>query len=105
MDCSRDQFLSGSGFAQDQDRGIGGSHFLHRLQNPSKRLGGADNLLKHERLIELLAKSDVLIPRSLFISLSLVDIDTRRIPTHDASLLIPKRVVLNEEPSILPVFP
>jgi hypothetical protein len=40
----------------------------------------------------------------LFISLSLVNVGSRRIPTHNVSLLITKGVVLNEEPSILAVF-
>ena len=55
-------------------------------------------------MVELFAKSDVLIPCSLFICLSIVDVGSGRVPTHNASLLIAKGVVVNEEPSILTVF-
>src|ERR1700740_1232681 len=82
VDCSRDQFLPSSRFAENQDRGIGCGHFVYRLQYLPKRRGGADNLLKHEGVVELFAKSDVLIARSLFISLTVVDVGSRRVPTH-----------------------
>src|SRR5580704_4259882 len=105
VDCSRDQLLPGSRFAQNQHRGIGCGHSVHGFQYLPKRLGGADNLLKHQGVVELLAKSDVLVPCSLFISLPLVDVGSGSIPTYNASLLIAKGVVVNEEPSIQTVFP
>src|SRR6266404_4045649 len=100
---ARNQFLPGTCFARNQNRGIGGSDFHDAGKNSFQGGGGAHDLLKHEDLIDLLSQREVLLPGSFLRLFAIVDVSTGRIPADDLSSFVQQRIVLDQEPTILTI--
>src|SRR5260370_21452860 len=100
-----DQLFSRSSFSRNQDGRIGRRNFRHLPQHSPQSFGGANDLLKHRRVLDFLSQRDVFAARSFFVPLAIVDIGSRRIPANDLSGLVQQWVVPNQKPSILAVLP
>ncbi len=100
MNGACDQFLAGTRFAEDQHRGIGGSHARHGREYRLQRWRGSHNLLEHQPLVDLFAQSEILFPNTLLRLLLIFDLSGRGIPTLDVSLLIEQRIHAQEQPAI-----
>ena len=64
----------------------------------------SDDLLEHRCLVDFFAQRDVLVLEPLLGLLAILDIGRGDIPTREASLFIPQRVIAEKKPAILPVF-
>ena len=102
VDRTSDQFFARPGFAGDQNSGVGGSDLGYTREHRSQGRRSADDLLEHRCLIDFFAQRDVLVLESLFSLLAILDIGPSNIPTRDASLFIPYRVIAEKKPAILP---
>src|SRR5215472_4564138 len=100
MESVGNQLFAGSGFAQNEDGGIGGCNLLHLLQHFPHGFARTHNFFKHRRAIDFLTEYEVLVPESFFSPLSVVDVGCRGVPADDLAAFIFQRVVLNELPSI-----
>src|SRR6266702_3358795 len=98
------QFFSGAGFAGDEHRGIGGGHFHDAGEHALQGWRRSHNLLKHERLIDLLPQRKVFVTHPLLGSLATLDIRPSRIPANNVPLVVAKRIVADKKPAILTVF-
>src|SRR5438034_4213605 len=105
MNGPRDQFFSRAGFAQKQNGGIGGCHLGHLSKHFAKHIRRTDDVLEHRVPIYLLAQRKILVTCSFFHSDAFMNIGTGGIPANHLSLLIAERVVPNEEPAVLVIFP
>src|SRR5438093_5208807 len=105
MNGPRDQLFSRAGFAQKQNGGIGGCNLGHLSKHFAKHIRRTDDVLEHRSPTYLLAQRSILVPCSLFLSNAFMNIGTGRIPTNHLSLLISERVVPNQEPAVLAIFP
>src|SRR6266849_1151244 len=104
MDGTRNQFLPGTCFARDQHRGVGGSDLHDAGKDRFQRGRGADDLLKHEDLIDLLAQREVFIAHPLFSLLAIFDVSSSREPPRNSALFIEQRPVAKQKPAIPPIF-
>src|SRR6202158_5512617 len=104
MKGTSNQFLSGSGFTKNQDRGIRFRDLCYLRQHTTYRLGGAYDFLEHRRVIDFLSQREVLLARSFLRLFAIVDVGTGRIPADDLSLFVQQRLVLDQEPTILTVL-
>src|ERR1700733_9204140 len=82
------QFLTCSGFAEDENGRIRWRNFFYLLQHLAHGFARADNFLKHREAVNFLAQSNVLMLESLFGSLTIVNVNRRDNPTRNASQLI-----------------
>ena len=105
VDGASYQFLSRTGFAQNQDCRIGRRHLSDLAQHFAQRFRGADDILEHRVTIDLLSQRQIFIACPLFGSDAVIDVSSRRVPASHLPLLISERVVTNEKPTILAVFP
>src|SRR6202041_2388059 len=105
MEGASYQFLARSGFAQDQNGRIRWRDFCHLLQHLTHRFARTDDLLKHRETIDFFAQHNVLVLEALLSQLAILDVCSRCIPAHEASLFVAERVITTEEPTILAVFP
>src|SRR6202022_1222948 len=64
---------------------------------------GADDLFEHGDPIDLFSQRHVLLPRLFLRLFAIIDVGAGGIPANDRSSFVPHRVVLDEEPTILPV--
>src|ERR1700751_317545 len=103
MDCAGDEFFASPGFAGDENTGVGGSDLRHIGKYFLQNRRSSHDLLEHGRLVDFFAKGNVFVLESLFSLLAIVDIGSRNIPAHNASLFISQRVVAEKEPQILAV--
>src|SRR6266481_9198452 len=103
VDGSRDQLLAGAGFAQNQDRGIGGGDLVDKREHASQGPRRPDNFLKHRRAIDLFAQRDVLVADPVFGLLPIVDVRRRRVPSDDVSVPVTHGAIPDQEPAILAV--
>src|SRR5437899_9450371 len=67
--------------------------------------GGTDDFLEHGRVYDIFAQRNVFVSHPVFGPLAIVDVGSRCIPTYEASLFVAERVVMDEEPTILPILP
>src|SRR5215471_14900228 len=104
MQGTRYQFFTGSGFAQNEDRRIRRRNLLHLLKQLAHGFRGTDNFLKHRRAIDFLSQYEVLIVKSFFRLLTVIDVSYCSVPANDLAALVFQRVVLNELPAILSVL-
>src|ERR1700676_2830815 len=100
MNCPRDKFFAGTGFAANQNRRIAAGDLGHSRQDRGERGRGADNLFEHRGLVDFLAKGNVFLPQPLLGSLAILDIGTSEGPPNELSLVVSDRVVTNQEPAI-----
>src|SRR4029077_8600215 len=100
MNCPRDEFFAGTGFAANQNRRIAAGDLGHSRQNRGERGRGADNLFENRGLVDFLSKRNVFFLQSLLGSLAIFDIGTRDIPTSDLSLVIANRVRTSQKPAV-----
>src|ERR687891_2267549 len=105
MNGTRNEFLSRSCFTQNENCGIRWGYFGHLQQYLAQRFRRSDNLLEHRRVSDFFAQRNVFVSHPVFGSLAIVDVGSRCIPTHEASLFVAERVVSDEEPTILPILP
>ena len=75
MDGSGDEFFACTCFTGNQNRRVGRSDFGNSGKDRPQRCRGADNLLEHRSLVDLLAKDDVFLSQSLFSSLAVFNVD------------------------------
>ncbi len=73
-------------------------------QDRPKRRRGADDLLEHRGAIDLFAQGEVLASNTVFGSLAVVDVGSGGIPADDVAVVVPNRVVADQNPAILSVF-
>src|SRR5712664_568022 len=98
-----DQFLTGTGFARYQHRGVRGGNLDDTRNYGFQGRRGAHNFFKQEGLIDLLPQRQVLVMNLLLYLLPILDIGRCDIPAGDASLSIEHRIKAGEKPAILPV--
>src|SRR4029079_3467382 len=67
--------------------------------------GGADDFLEQGRAYNFLAQHNVFVSHPVFGPLAIIDVGSRCVPTHEASLFVAEWVVTDEEPTILPILP
>src|SRR6266850_1982801 len=103
VDRARDQLLAGAGLAEDEDGGICWGDLRDLCEHLAERRRGADDLFEHRGAVDILAQRQILITHALFGPLAIIDVGARRVPAQRLTMLIPYRVVLHEEPPILPV--
>src|SRR5579863_831098 len=104
MDSAGDQFLAGTCLAQNQNCGIRRRHFGDLAKNSTQFLRGTHDVFEHRVPIDLLAQRQVFVACSLFRTNAVINVCSRRVPADDFVLLIAKRVVTNQEPTILSVL-
>src|SRR6202049_3477943 len=68
-------------------------------------LGGTDDFLEHGGAYDVFAQRHVFVSCPVFGALAVIDVGSRCIPSHQASLFVAERVVTEEEPAILTVLP
>src|SRR5882672_10372827 len=103
MNSPRDEFFAGAGFAGDQNGRIAAGDLRHLRQDGGQRGRAADNLLEHRGLVDFLSKCNVLLLQFILVSLAILDVGACDVPPDDLALVVPKRVVTNQEPAIRPV--
>src|ERR1700677_756027 len=99
------QFFSGTGFARDQHRRIGGSHFHNAGEHGLQGRRRAHNVLKHEYLIDFLPQRKVFVMHPLLGPLAILDIGPSRVPANNVPLVVAKRIEADKKPAIITVFP
>src|SRR4029077_20742304 len=104
MDCAGDEFFAGPGFAGNQNTGVGRRDLRHIRKYSLQNRRSSHDLLEHGCLVDFFAKGNVFVLESLFSLFAIVDIGSRHIPSHNASLFISERVVAEKEPQILAVL-
>src|SRR5258708_1245369 len=100
MNGPREQLLAGTGFAANQTRRIGAGDLGHLRQDGGERGRGADNLLEHRGLVDLLSQRDVFLFQSLFSLLAVFDISSGNIPTRNLPLFVAQGVVTGQKPAV-----
>src|SRR5713226_1853274 len=105
MNGPSNQLFAGSGFAQNEYGGLRRFNLRDVCQHPPKGFGGPHDLLEHRRAIDLFAQREIFASDPLFGLLAVFDVGPCRIPTNNAPLLVPQRVVADKKPAILPVTP
>src|SRR5713101_4173914 len=100
MNCPRDEFFAGAGFAGDQNRRIAAGDLRHLGQDGGQRGRAADNLFEHRGLVDLLSKRNVLLLQFILVSLAILDVGTCDVPPNDLSLVVEERAVTNQKPAI-----
>src|SRR6266404_8050766 len=95
-----DEFFACAGFPGNQNGRAGRSDFGNSGKDGLQRPRCADNFLEHRSLVDLLAKGNILLLKSLFGSLAVVNIGTCYIPTNNLSLVISPRIETSQEPAI-----
>src|SRR6202040_1746893 len=98
------QFFSGAGFAGDEHRGIGGGHFHDAREHALQGWRRAHNLLKHERLIDLLPQRNIFVAHPLLSSLAILNIRPSGIPANNVPVVVAKGIVADKKPAIATVF-
>ena len=68
------------------------------------RVRRPDDFLEHGCATDFFAQRQILVVDLLFSPLAVVDIGTGGVPSHDASVTVDERLVLDEKPSVLPVL-
>src|SRR6202049_2229436 len=68
-------------------------------------LGGTDDFLEHGGAYDVFPQRNVFVSCPVFGALAVIDVGSRCIPSHQASLFVAERVVTEEEPAILTVLP
>src|SRR6266404_4748986 len=105
MNGPRDEFLTGTGFAGNQNRRIAAGDLGHSRQDGGERGRGADNLLEHRGLVDLLSQRDVFLFQSLFSLLAVFDISSGNIPTRNLPLFVAQGVVTSQKPAVTSIAP
>src|SRR5262249_40546774 len=100
-----DELLAGARLAGDQDRRLRRGYLCDAFQDRPDRRRMTDDLLEHRRLVDFLAKSEGFLVGALLGLLPVVDVGSRRIPANDPPLRVEERVVVDEDPPVLPVAP
>src|SRR5258708_715721 len=78
--------------------------FCNLAEHFTKRFRGANNFLKHRVAIDLLAQRQVFVACSLFRTNAVINVCSGRVPADYFVLLITKRIVTNQKPTIFPVL-
>src|SRR6266478_5430219 len=100
MNCPRDEFFTGTGFAGNQNRRIAAGDLGHSRQYRGERGRGADNLFEHRGLVDFLSQRNVFLLQSLFGSLAVFDISSGNIPTRNLPLFVAHGVVTSQKPAV-----
>src|SRR5262249_61984410 len=66
VDRARDELLTRTGLASDQYGGVRRSHLRDVRQHRAQGWGGADDLLEHRGIVDLLTEDDVLPLQPIF---------------------------------------
>src|SRR2546430_423662 len=103
VDRARDQLLAGASLAEDEDGGICWGDLRDLCQHLAERRRGADDLFEHRGAVDIFAQHQILITDTLFGPLAIIDVGARRVPAQRLTVLIPHRVVLDEEPPVLAI--
>src|SRR5258707_14926739 len=100
MNGPGEELFAGTGFAANQNRRIAAGDLGHLRQDGGERGRGADNLLEHRGLVDLLSQRDVLLLQSLFSLLAVFDISSGNIPTCNLPLFVAQGVVTGQKPAV-----
>src|ERR1700733_239341 len=103
MNGARHKFLAGTGFAGDQNAGIGWRDLGDAREHVSEWCRSSDDLLEHRRLVDFFAQRNIFFLEPLLGPLAVIDIGPRGIPPRDAPLLVRYRDQAIVEPAILSV--
>ena len=105
MEGARNQFFFRSSLAEDKNARMQQRNFCHLLQHLAhgfrKKTTISSNI---EKPSISFAQRNVLVLQAQFLHLAILDVCSRRIPAHKASLFVAEGVITNEEPTILAVF-
>src|SRR5512140_99083 len=104
MYCPRNKFLARSRLSQNQDRRIRWRDLDDVCKNGTHARRSPDDLLERRGQVDRLAQGHVLCPKSLFGSLTFVDVYADDIPADNPTLLVEKRFVADKLPAILAVM-
>src|SRR5882762_8828898 len=99
-----DELLARTRLTKNEDGSVSAGHPRHLSEHAPKRPGRADDLLEHRGVIDLIPEGLVLILHALFGALPVIDVGSGRVPMQQPSISIAKRVVLDEEPTVLAVL-
>src|SRR5207245_4785837 len=100
-----DELLARTRLTKNEDGSVSAGHPRHLSEHAPKRPGRADDLLEHRGVIDFVPEGLVLILHALFGPLPIVDVGSGRVPVKQPSMFIAKRVVLDEQPTVLAVLP
>ena len=56
-------------------------------------------------MVDVFTKGNIFIFRSVFGPFAIIDVGSRRVPAHQTSVFVAERVVTEEDPAILTIFP
>ena len=89
----RDQLLSRTGLAQDQNCRIGRRNLSDLTQYSAQRFRRTDDVLKHRVTVDLLSQCQIFVACLVLGLDPVIDIGSRGIPASKLTLLVSKRVV------------
>src|SRR5229473_7388765 len=105
MNCTSEQFLSGSRLAGNENGRICRSDLRQLPQYITYGIGRANDFLEHRGVVDLFSQCDIFVSRPILDALAILDVRSRHIPSHQPPVLVVKRVVTKKEPAILAIFP
>src|SRR2546425_1563805 len=104
MDRTGDELFTRPGLTLDQNGRVGRRYFRDLSQHRPQRIRRADDFFEHRRAHDLFPQRDILVPRSVFRSFTVVNVRSRRVPADQAPLFVMEGLVAGQEPPILPVL-
>ena len=104
MNGAGDEFFACACFPGNQNGGVGRSDFGNSGKNGFQRPRCADNFLEHRSLVDLLAKGNIFVLKSLLCLFAILDVGVSYIPARDVSFCVPEWVKSEKKPTILPIF-
>lgn len=77
---------------------------IGRTLDPTQRCGGTDNVLIHRVTLDLLSQDQVFAAGRLFGPDAIVNVSCSRVPVSHPSLIVKRRIGLNEKPPVLSIL-
>src|SRR5207245_3519761 len=99
-----DKLLARPRLTQNENRRIHRRYSGGLRQHLAQRLRRTNDFLKHRRAVDFLSQRHIFFLDSLSSLFALLDIDARRVPANNASLVVPQRIEVSQKPTVLPVF-
>src|SRR6202023_3309691 len=104
LNCAGHQFLACAGLSCNQNAGVGRSDLGYTRKHYLKGRGSSYDLLEHECLIDLLPQRKVFVAHPLLGPLAILDIGPSRVPANNVPLIVAKRIVTDQKPTIVTVL-
>src|SRR5690349_19244824 len=100
VDGPRDELFAAAGFTGDEHGRVRRRYSLNERQYLSQGGRRPDDLLEHRRTVDFFAQRQVLVANPVLPSLAVVDVGRGGVPAHNATVLVTKRAIADEEPSV-----